>query len=574
MEKDEQAIAVIILKLGGIEMKKRHLTIAAMLLVVLMIGSMLTGCGPKEQPASAPAESTGDAAKTAAQNTLTFTLTSVPSIDQQLSNSIPSGNVIKGFGEGLIRTFEGETKPGMAESWDVSADGLTYTFHLRDAKWSDGSAVTAKDFEYAIIRLLDPANAASYSFAGYMIQNAAEFNSGKITDASQVGVKAIDDKTLEIKLVNPTSYFVSTLDLSCFYPVKKEFVEKHGVEYATSADKILSNGPFILKDWKHEQEIVLEKNPNYWDKDNIKLETVKILLVSDPNTALGMYENDEIDFCDVPTALVEKYQADGTAKVYMSGADDWMRINFKRTEKPWLQNVNFRKALNYAIDRENYVKTATKGLFFPATRLVLPIVAGVNGYYCEEYPINIYPSKADTTKAKEYLDKAMKELNITDPKQITVEYTISDDDATKLMAEVLQDQINTNLGINFKINMVTYKQKLANDVKGDFDLIYNGWGPDYNDPMTYLELWESTNSQNGGKYSNAEFDRLIAAARIETDKTKRMEMFHQAETILLEDAGFVPLQFRQRAWLSKDNLKGLSRFFIGADTDFVYAYFE
>jgi len=555
-------------------MKKRYLTIVAMLLVVLMTGTLLTGCGPKEQPAAAPTESAGKSTEAAVQNTLTFALGSVPSIDPQLSNSIPSANVIKGFSEGLIRAYEGKVQPGVAESWDVSEDGLTYTFHLRDSKWSDGSPVTAQDFEYGIIRLLDPANAASYSFAAYVIQNAAEFNSGKITDPSQVGVKAIDDKTLEIKLVNPTSYFVSTMDLSCFYPVKKEFVEKYGAEFATSADKMLSNGPFILKDWKHEQEITLEKNPNYWDKDKIKLESVKILLVSDPNTVLGMYENGEVDFCDIPTALVEKYQTDGTAKVYMSGADDWMRINFKRTEKPWLQNVNFRKALNYAIDRENYVKTATKGLFFPATRLVLPLMAGVNGYYCEEYPIDIYATKADTAKAKEYLDKAMKELNITDPKQITVEYTISDDDATKLMAEVLQDQVNTNLGINFEIKMVTYKQKLANDTKGDFDLIYNGWGPDYNDPMTYLELWETTNSQNGGKFSNAEFDKLIETARVETDKTKRMEMFHKAETILLEDAGFVPLQFRQRAWLAKANLKNLSRFFIGADTDYVYAYFE
>lgn len=553
-------------------MKKRHLTLAAMLIVVLMIGSMLTGCGPKEQQTAATGGSPEKAAEV--QNTLTFTVASVPSIDPQISNSIPSANVIKGFGEGLIRSFEGQIKPGMAEKWDVSEDGLTYTFHLRDAKWSDGSPVTAKDFEYGIIRLLDPKNAASYAFAAYAIQNAAEFNSGKITDASQVGVKAIDDKTLEIKIVNPTSYFVSTLDLSCFYPAKKEFVEKNGADYAASADKILSNGPFVLKDWKHEQEIVLEKNPNYWDKDSIKLETVRILQVSDVNTVLGMYENGEIDFCDVPMALVDKYQQEGKAKVYMSGADDWMRINFKRTQKPWLQNVNFRKALNYAIDREDYVKTATKGLYFPATRLVLPLMPGVNGYYCDEYPINIYPTKADTAKAKEYLDKAMKELNITDPKKIVVEYTISDDDTTKLMAEVLQDQINTNLGISFEIKMVTYKEKLDNDTKGDFDLVYNGWGPDYNDPMTYMELWESTNSQNGGKYSNPEFDKLVAAARVETDKAKRMEMFHKAETILLEDAGFVPLQFRQRAWLSNDKLKNLSRFFIGADTDYVYAYFE
>lgn len=553
-------------------MKKRYLSFTALLMAVLMLGTMLTGCGPKEQQAAAPQNNAEQAAE--AQKTLTFTLISVPSIDPQLANSIASANVIKGFSEGLVRVFEGKVKPGMAEKWDVSEDGKTYTFHLRDAKWSDGSTITAKDFEYAFIRLLDPKNASPYSFAGYVIQNAYEFNSGKITDPAQVGVKAIDDKTLEIKLVNPTSYFVSTLDLVCFYPAKKESVEKYGADYAAAADKILSNGPFIIKDWKHEQEIVLEKNPDYWDKDSIKLDTVKILLVSDVSTVLGMYENGEIDFCDVPMALLDNYMAEGKAKVYMSGADDWMRINFKRTEKPWLQNLNFRKALNYAIDREAYVKMATKGLYFPATRLVLPIMAGVNGYYCDEYPINIYPTKADTAKAKEYLDKAMKELGISDPKKIAVEYTISDDETTKLMAEVLQDQVTKNLGITFDIKMVTFKQKLENDTKGDFDLIYNGWGPDYDDPMTYMELWESTNSQNGGKYSNPEYDKLIAAARLETDKAKRMEMFRKAETILLEDAGFVPLQFRQRAWLCKDNLKNLARFFIGADTDYVYAYFE
>jgi oligopeptide transport system substrate-binding protein len=552
-------------------MRKKYLKLTAILLTFLMLGTLLVGCAKEEQGTLAPEN--GDK-QAAIQDTLTFTVASVPSIDPQMSNSIPSMNVIKGFSEGLIRNFQGEIKPGMAKEWEVSEDGKTYTFHLRDANWSDGSAVTAQDFEYAIIRLLDPKNAASYSFAAYIIQNAAEFNSGKITDSTQVGVKAINEKTLEIKLINPTSYFVSTLDLPCFYPVKKEYVEKLGADFATAADKILSNGPFIMKDWKHEQEIVLEKNPNYWDQGSIKLNTVKILQVSDANTVLAMYENGEIDFTDVPMTLVDKFQKEGKAKVYMSGAVDWMRINFKRTEKPWLQNTNFRKALNYSIDREDYVKTATKGLFFPGTRLVLPLMAGVKGHYNEEYPINIYSSKADIAKAKEYLDKAMQELKITDPKQIVVDYTISDDDTAKLMAEVLQDQVTKNLGITFNIKMVTYKQKLENDTKGDFDLVYNGWGPDYDDPMTYLELWETTNSQNGGKYSNAEFDKLITAARVETDKVKRMQMFFQAETILLEDAGFVPLQFRQRAWLCNDNLKNLARFFIGADTDYVYAYFE
>ncbi|WP_422443547.1 peptide ABC transporter substrate-binding protein [Thermoanaerobacterium sp. DL9XJH110] len=551
-------------------MKRKLFSFIALLVVVFMTVSVVAGCGQKQSSSGQQSSGANNASEN--KKVLTFSLTAeVPSLDQQLANSQPSFDVGKHIFEGLIRVHDGKIKPGMAESWEISPDGLTYTFHLRDAKWSDGSPVTAQDFEYGIKRLLDPNLASAYAFAGYNILNGKEYNLKQITDPGKIGVKAIDEKTLEIKLNAPTKYFLSYLDLMCFYPVKKEVVEKYGSAYATEADKMLYNGPFILKEWKHEQEMVLEKNPNYWDKDSIKLDEIRILQVGDPNTALSMYENGELDFVDIPMAMVEKYKQEGTAKVYLSGADDWIKINLNLPDKPWLANKNFRKALNYAIDREDYLKTATKGLYLPATRLVLPVIAGVNGYYADEYPLEAYPKKADLAKAKEYLQKAMKELNISDPSQISVEYKIQDDETSKLMAEALQDQITRNLGIKFNIKLVTYKQRLADEQKGDFELVYAGWAPDYDDPMTYMELWETNNPQNSGKYSNPKYDELIEKARVEVDPKKRAEMFYEAEKILLDDAPLVPLQFRQRAWLCKDNVKGIVRSFVGADIDAVYA---
>ncbi len=556
-------------------MKVRHSKFMALLVITLLITAMLTGCGPKAGQTTAGDNTSGDAASAPQKQGLVYPISAeIPSLDPQLANAIPSFNIGKHVFEGLIRVHNGKIQPGMAESWDTSPDGITYTFHLRDAQWSDGSKVTAKDFEFGLLRLLDPNTAASYAFAGLNIKNGGKFNSGEITDPTQVGIKALDEKTLEIKLEYPTKYFLSYLDLMCFYPTQKAAFDKYGTTFATEADKMLYNGPFILKEWKHEQEMVLEKNPNYWDKDSIKLNSIKAIQVNDINTAISMYENGELDFCDIPMPLVEQYKKEDKALVYMSGADDWMQINLKAKGKPWLANKNFRQALSFAINREDYVLTTTKGLYKPATRLVLPIVSGSSGYYCDEHPLSPYTTKADPAKAKELLQAAMKELNITDPAKISVTFLTQDEETSKLMAESLQDQITKNLGITFDIQVVPYKQKIERMNKSDYEMLYAGWGPDYDDPMTYMELWETKNSQNTGKYSNPKYDRLIEGARVETDAKKRCEMFYEAEKILLDDAPLVPLQYRQRAWTCNPALKGVVRHFIGADTDMVYAYFE
>ncbi|MCR4431750.1 MAG: ABC transporter substrate-binding protein [Tepidanaerobacteraceae bacterium] len=551
-------------------MKKKLVSILALLMVILMAGTAFVGCGSKN---SAEKGNTESASKS---QVLTFAQTAeIPSLDPQLMNSMQSAEVANAIFEGLVRLHDGKVQPGMAEKWDISSDGKTYTFHLRDAKWSDGQPVTAYNFEYGIRRLLNPKTSSPYAFAGYCILNGYEYNSGKITDVNQLGVKAIDEKTLEIKLTNPAAYFLGYLSLACFMPTREDIVEKYGNNFALEAENNVYNGPFILKEWKHESGVTLEKNPDYWNKDAIKLDKVNILQITDPNTALSMYENGELDFVSIPNALWDKYKDNPKVKLIMNGAVDWLRLNLNAPGKPWLANEDFRKALNYAINREEYVNTATKGLYLPYTRLVLPMVAGAKGgKYTEECPIDIYPKTGDAAKAKEYLAKAMSALNIKDPKDITLELKFSDSAADKALAEVLQDQLTRNLGIAVTIKLVTYKQKLADDTAKQYDAVYNGWMPDYDDPMTYLELFESNNSQNSTGWSNAEFDKLIEAARTEADAVKRQQYFWDAEKILVEECPFVPLQCRQVGYLEKDNLKGMSRYFIGSDLDFVFAYFE
>ncbi len=507
--------------------------------------------------------------------TLTFSVPSeVTGLDAQKANSLDAMNICTHIFEGLVRVHDGKILPGMAESWEISEDGITYTFHLRDALWSDGVPVTAKDFEYGMIRLLDPATASEYAFAGTAtIENGEEFNAGTLTDPSKVGVKALDDKTLQIRLKQPADYFLGYLYQCNFYPVRKDIVEKYGERFATEAKYMVYNGPFILKDWKHEQELELLKNPTYWNAEAVNLDRVNILQIYDSNTALSMFETGELDMVDIPFNMYEEYLKQGQAEVYFTGANDWFKVNVRpNPEKPWLANKNFRKALGCTLDRENYLKIATKGLYVPNQRILLPLIAGVKErYFVEEYPLAYYSVKADVPKAKEYLAKAMEELGISDPSEISITYLIQDEEVCRVMAETLQNQVTTNLGINFEVRMVTRKQRMHCEQKGDYDVVYHGWAPDYDDPMTYLEIWQGSSSQNNSGYANPEVDRLIDQARAETDKTKRAEMLFQAEEILLDDAAVIPLQLRRNAWSINPEITGILRPFVGGSMDFVYA---
>ena len=514
-----------------------------------------------------------------ADQDLTFSLQSVPTIDPQQFNAAPSYVVMKGIGEGLIRTHEGQVAPGVAESWEVAEDNLKMTFHLREgACWADGTPLTANDFVYACRRRADPAKPRDYSWVLYEIKNAAGVMDGSLT-LDQLGVSAPDEKTFVIEFATPAPYYLGFLDMPCFYPVKQELVEKFGDQYAMSADSMLTNGPFTVADYQVDQSIKLVPNENYWNREAVKLNSVTILIM-EAEAAFSMLETGELDLADIPVAIAPSYLADpasipgATVTSYASGAVDWFCINIASTENPILANQDFRLALNYALDREEYVAIATNGLYAPATRFVLPMVAGADGgYYTEQYPIDVYKSTAEADKAAEHLKKAMDAMGITDPAAITIKLKVSDTAANKLIGENCQDQWQRTLGIKVEIETVTYKAMLADRVAGAFDLVYAGWMPDYNDPYTYLSYFTSTNPQNGGKFSDARYDELVNTANTFADEKTRLAMYAEAERILMEQAGIVPLQVRQVPYGISEKLKGLVRFYLGSDLDFAYAYF-
>ena len=510
-----------------------------------------------------------DAAEAPELKVLKYSLTAdIPTLDQQLANSIPSATVGCNIFEGLTRTYLGELKPGAAESWDLSEDGLTYTFHLRESYWSDGEPVTAQNFEYAFKRLLDPATASGYAFIGMAIKNANAVNKGDLP-VDDLGVKVIDEKTLEVTLEYPTSYFLSMLPMMQFAPVRQDMVEEYGKDYASSAEKNAYNGPFVVKKWLHEDRLILEKNENFWDADSIMLDEIHVIVVADAMTALAMYEQGDLDIVEVPAEVASQYS--DKAEYYYNGANDFIKLNMDGTSK--LENKDLRLALNYAINRAEYIQLTTQGIYEANPRYVLPQVFGVNGEYGEEYPYEAYPVEGDADIALEHLNKAMEALGVSSPSEIELELLTTDADRTRKEVEVLKDQIERTLGIVIKLNQVPYKQRLDMEGKHEFEMVVSGWAPDYSDPMTYLELWTTESGYNHGSYSSAAYDEKIQFAIESTDAQARMDALFQAEQILLEDGAIIPLQLRRIALLRNPKLQNFESYFVGRNYEYTYADF-
>ena len=330
------------------------------------------------------------------------------------------------------------------------------------------------------------------------------------------------------------------------------------------------SGPFIVKEWRHSDRIILEKNQNYWNKDAINLDEVHVLTVADPMTAVAMFEQGELDQVNVPAEILENYKDD--VIYYFDGANDYIKLNMDGSNQ--LKSKDLRLAINYALNREDFILLATKNMYEPNTRYVLPQVKGVNKDYGEEYPYEAFPVKGDVAIAKEHLEKAMTELGVTDPKQIELELLTTDTERTRIEAEILQNQIQTALGITINIRQVPYKQRLEMESKHEFQMVVTGWVPDYSDPMSYLELWPTNSPYNHGSYSSEAYDGYINEAITNTDPQERMDALFNAEKTLLEDGAIVPLQLRRMAMLLNPKVKGFEPYFVGINYDYMYADIE
>lgn len=487
----------------------------------------------------------------------------VTTLDPQKSNELQSATIGYHIGEGLTRSENGEVHEGIAEKWEVSEDGLTYTFHLRDAKYSDGEQIKAADFEYAMKRVVDPKTASTFAFIAKPLKNADAVTSGEM-GVEELGVEAVDDKTLVCTLGFPAPYFLQILSMPQFYPTRQDVVEKNGDEFALNGGNNVYSGPFVLKEWKQNDRIILEKNPEYWNAEDIKLDKVEILIVSDENTALAMYESGELDYVNVPTDVVENYE---DAEFYKSGAEDFIKIN---TSDGPLANKNFRLALNYGLNREEFIKLSTNGVWEPATRFVLPDVGGVEKTFGEEYPYEAFPTAGDKEKAKEYLSIAMKELGIANASDISLELLTSDDERTKKEAEVIQALLQEALGIKINVNLVPRADRLSREDTGDYQMVVSGIQPDYPDPISFLESWETTSPYNHTNYSNEQYDALLQKAYKTGDAQERMDTLAEAEKLFMEDGGLVPLQYRRNAKLVNPNVTGISNYFCGYDINFIH----
>lgn len=474
--------------------------------------------------------------------------------------------------EGLVRIFNNKIEPALAESWDVSDDGLKYTFHLRDSKWADGKPVTAQDFVYGITRLLDPSENApngNYAWMGYYFKNGKEFNSGEC-DASELGVKAIDEKTLELTATKIMPYFTDLLKMPCFYPVRQDYAEKFGKEYASSPDKVMCNGPFVLKEWNHESSLIFEKNPYFWNADNINVDKVEAYIIPDTQTVLNMFDSGELDMIySMPKEFISKYIDSGEA-VKVDGATVWFTaINTKSDRgkvSKLLQNKNFRKAFSYALDRQQLVDVARGDGSIPITRICPDLMTILDTTLGEKYPYKPYEYSADSENAKKYFNLALEETGMSKESIPTLKLLIHEEDTAKVVAEILQSVMKTNFNINLEIDTQTYKGRVEKENKGDYDFCITNWAPDYNDPMTFLECYESTNSYNMyfGGYSNPKYDDLIKTANEASDMEKRADMMFEAEKMFIEDMVCVPMFQTSSYWAKKTNIDGITRCGFGA----------
>ena len=541
-------------------MKKR---ILPLLLTAAMVAG-LAGCGStaaKETTAASDnnqttAEST-EAGSTTGEKILKVQVGPDPeTVDPALNSAVDGGNMILHAFEGLLTLDEnGQLKEGQAESWETSEDGLTWTFHLRDGlKWSDGTDLTAKDFVYSWQRVCDPNVAAPYAETVLgMVKGYDEAVAGDIT---KLDVQAPDEKTVVVNLAHPCSYFGDLAAFATLNPVQKATVEANGDAWATSADTYISNGPFMMTEWVPGSHITFSKNPNYWNAEAIKLDKLEFELIEDSNAAYSAYTSGEVDMIkDVPTEEIPSLQGNKEFHVDPIIGTYYVSLNL---QKEYFQDARVRKALSLAIDRNYVANTLMQGTYSPASAIVGPGWLDTDGSSFAENANGGTPYidndnfDANLEEAKKLLEEAGYPNGEGFPQ---IEYTTNDAGYHKVVAEYLQ-QAWAAIGIDLKVNIVEWASFTPMRRNGEFDVARNGWVGDYTDPSNILELFCTTNGNNDGKYTNADFDAAIEDSRVTTDAATRSADLHKAEDALMNDAGCIPIAYYNDFWLQSSKITG------------------
>lgn len=496
----------------------------------------------EETPVEVAKEMTADGYAIAEKQEVVWNIGADPlTLDPQLNSAVDGGHVINNTFEGLVREVSGEVVPAMATEWTISEDGLVYTFKLRDAKWSDGKPVVAGDFEYAWKRAVDPALASEYAyiFASGNVLNAEEIVYGGTKKPEELGVKALDDKTLEVTLVRPTEYFLRLTAFATYMPVREDVVDPEGA-WAKDSNKAISNGPFKLAEYKMGDQLVLVKNENYWNAENVYLEKITGRMIVEESTAYAAYKADEVDVNEkIPTTEIPKLIIEDETFYSMPYIGTYFYCF--NMNNPVMQDVNVRKALNLAIDRTVIAEQVARGGQTPATGFTPPGFLDADGKDFNEtagdYGISV---TADVEGAKAALAAAGYPDGVGFP---AMEILYNTGDAHKVIAEAVQEMWKQNLGIDVKLNNQEWAVFQETRNTGTFDSIArHGWIGDYLDPNTMIEIFESPNPQNSGRYNSQEFDTELKAARNTTGK-ERMDHLYKAQDILMKDYPILPIYY-------------------------------
>ena len=438
--------------------------------------------------------------------------------------------------------------PGVAKEWKKSEDGLKWTFTLRDSNWSDGKAVTVDDFIYSWTRTLNPKTAAQYAQILYPIKNAIEFNKGKAS-AEDLGLKKVDEHTFEVELASPCPYFLDLTYFTTLVPQRKDIVEKYGDKYGTERENVIFNGPFVISDWKHDNEIILEKNPEYWDKEAVKLDKVSMRVIKEPNAVMNEGMNGNLDAFRVSKPeWVKKFDETKEYEVKHDFAGSSWYLLFNQNNK-YLKNAKIRKAISIALDREGICKTLDKGLTEPATAYCPPKVnigedefrKVVNKNYIDEIK-----KENDGKTPKDLLVEGLKEINEDpDPSKVTITLLQQEGGSvSKENGEYIQDNFKKELGINLQIDNQQFAIVQKQMEALNYDIASAGWKGDYNDPNTFFEVFKSDSILQPTGWKNEEYDKLIQKAANTLDKKERAKIFADAEEILLsKDAVLAPMKY-------------------------------
>ena len=545
--------------------------------VVALSGLVLAGC----YGGSANTKSSNSASGNSTDGGGVFNLVvpqEMPTADLSLATDTISFTALNNVYEGIYR-LDKDSKPqpaGASELAEVSEDGLTYKIKLReDAKWSNGDPVVAADYVYGWQRTVDAATASEYAYLFAPVANAEEITAGK-KDKSELGIKAVGDHELEITLTKQTPYFQYLLAFPSFFPQKQSVVEENGDAYASASDKAVYNGPFTLTDFDGpgtDTEWSYKKNDNYWDKDAVKLSEIKVSVVKESSTALNLFKDGQADDVILSGELAQQNANDPAYTSVKEARTSYIELNQREADSPF-KNVNLRKAISYSINRDALVKQVLGDGSVVSTGLI-PADMSKNPETNEDFAKEAGKLVSyDKDKAKEYWEKAKKELGID-----SLEFNLmaSDDDASKKVIEYIQNSIQENLdGVKVKPTPVPFSVRLDRSSSGDFDTVLGGWAADYADPSSFTDLFVAGNSYNRGQWSNEDYDKVVddSGNKDAGDEQARWADLQEATKIMADDMGVIPVYQKAEGHLVNEKVKGIVHHAAGASWDYKWTYVE